>query len=204
MAASKDRNFLEASMHVMEAGVDFGTENELVKAIPIVGTAFKIAKGLDDIRNRTLIAKLTRFLSDPSLASAKAGLQLQELLRSDEDTQYRIGEALFLTIERVTDLEKPTMLAKVFAAYLGGLISAESVRRLAHAIDMAFCDDLRKLLEANEELEEGKGNDWKRALVPAGFAYAQQGVTWEDSGRTRFVLTHLAEELRISVLQTSS
>lgn len=62
MSDRQERNFLEAFLEGGEAAIDLMTENEAVKAVPVVGTAIKLLKGFDDMRSRALAAKLTKFL----------------------------------------------------------------------------------------------------------------------------------------------
>lgn len=69
MPKQRDRPLLEALLTNVEAITDSLTDNEAVRSVPVIGTAFKVCKGLDDLRSRTLAAKLERFLTD-SVATA--------------------------------------------------------------------------------------------------------------------------------------
>jgi hypothetical protein len=69
MSATRERNFLEAFLTNAEVALDSLSDNDAVRSVPVVGTALKICKGLDDLRSRALMAKLEAFLSDPATQS---------------------------------------------------------------------------------------------------------------------------------------
>jgi hypothetical protein len=54
--------FLEASFEGAEAIADALIENEVVKSIPVVGTAIKILSGGLDLRDKIFVSKIQRFL----------------------------------------------------------------------------------------------------------------------------------------------
>jgi len=143
--SKSDRSLLEVVMEGGEAIVDLFTTNEAVREVPVVGTAFKVLKGLDDLRSRILQTKLLKFVSEPSLVRSMAAGRIRTRLQDDEQRQ-QIGEGLFLTLEKVTDLQKPELLGRVFAAYLDEVVDGDTLLLLAHAIDSAFARDLHYFL----------------------------------------------------------
>jgi hypothetical protein len=184
---------LEAFLENAEAGVDLITQSEVLAAVPVVGTAFNVMRGINDIRARAFISKLAAFVTDPSLQSEAARSQMRERASKPSKESRKIGETLFLVLERLTDMEKPALLSKVFASYLAGAITAEELRRLAPAIDAAFVDDIRMLVASPATTEAG-ATMWMRVLMPAGLS--EQGVPGPIGGRLVFRLTPLGETLR--------
>lgn len=170
MSPPRNRHFLEAILEAGESAADLLTDNEAVRAVPVVGTALRLLKGVDDLRDRALAAKLERFFRDPALQSERARRKLRDGISDDPEEAAKVGETLFLVLEKVTDLQKPGLLARVFLAYLDGEIRADDLRRLAHAMDFAFTDDLLSLEGWQEGAHVGYGSDWKRPLVGAGLA----------------------------------
>jgi len=168
MQPKRDRNFLEAFLQNAEAGVDLLTDNEAVRAVPVIGTAFKLCKGLDDLRSKILAAKLRRFLSDPNLQSESARDKIKRKILEDEDQASAVGEALFLVLDRLTDLDKPTVLAKAYVAYLDDLMSSTDLRRMAQAIDLAFADDLLAFLESDQLHLHDDTKPWMTLLESTG------------------------------------
>jgi hypothetical protein len=162
----KDRNILEAFMEATEAAVDFATESEAIKAVPVVGTALKLLKGADDLRSRALRKKLRRFLSEPSLLQALAAQDFKDDILQSTGRAKEIGEALFLILDKVTDMAKPALLAKCFASFLDGKVQSFQFEALAHAIDLAFIHDL-EVFHAPDHASHLA--DWQSRLTAVGF-----------------------------------
>jgi len=164
--SQRERHFLEAFLEGTEAVADFIVENEAIAAVPVVSTVLKLVKGLDDLRSKILKAKLYKFLTEPSvLRSVNAG-RIRSRLDKDEQ-RHAIGEALFLTLDKMTDLKKPELLGRAFAAYLDEVIDSETLLVLAHAIDSAFVGDLEYFL-THHAPEGQEGNPSAYRLLPAG------------------------------------
>ena len=164
----KDRPFLEAFMSNGEAAIDFVTKSDAIKAVPVVGTAFKLLKGLDDIRSRLFAAKLARFLSEPSLRAASEGRKFRkEMLDDNGGRDQEIGETLLLVLDKVTDMNKPLLLAKVFAAYLDQAIEQEALLMLIHAIDVSSMLDLQMFIR-NRGGDIDNETLWRERLASSG------------------------------------
>jgi hypothetical protein len=188
-----DHPLLEAFLENAEAGTDLITNSEVLAAVPVVSTAFHVMRGINDIRALAFMSKLAAFVTDPSLQSEAAKARMREQARRPSKESRKIGEALFLVLERLTDMEKPALLAKVFASYLAGYISAEELRRIAPARDAAFVDDVKMLVTAND-VSDMNSSAWMRPLVPAGLT--EQGVSGPVGGRLVYRLTPLGVTLR--------
>jgi hypothetical protein len=194
--APDEHPLLEAVLENIEAGVNLISGNEVLAAIPVVGTAFKVCRGIDDMRARMFIAKLERFVTDPSLQSEAAKEALKRAAANPSAESHKIGESLFLILERLTDLEKPSLLARIFAGYLGGKITSEELRRLAPAIDAAFLEDINQLL-ADPDPRQMDAAPWKRSLVVAGLT--EQNAPGPIGGRLVYMVTPLGQALRTAV-----
>ena len=62
--------------------------------------------------------------------------------------QRQVGENLIMLLDRLDDLEKPSMISKVFKAYLNGNINYHQFLRFAAVIDKILVKDLQNLLDA--------------------------------------------------------
>lgn len=191
MSDRRERNFLEAFLEGSEAAIDLATDNEALKAVPVVGTAIKLLKGFDDIRSRILAAKLTKFLMDPALQSEKMRAKLRTGIFASSEEAHKVGESLFLVLDRKTDLDKPSLLAKAFVAYLDEIVSESELRRLAHAMDSAFIDDLLSLQEWVETLHPKYGHEWKQPLAGSGLTRVVTGQTYDDMTEVYYELSDL-------------
>lgn len=195
MTKKKERNFLEAALEAGEAALDLLTDNEAVKAVPVIGTAFKLLKGVDDLRDRALAAKLETFIRHPSLQSDQVREKLKNGISSSEEEAIKVGEMLFLVLDKMTDLEKPHLLARVFRAYLDGVITAVDLRRLSHALDGAFTDDLISLEHWQESAHVSYGIEWKQPLVGVGLTRVVTGQTIDTLTEVHYELTELGRKL---------
>ncbi len=195
MTGKKERNFLEAALEAGEAALDLLTDNEAVKAVPVIGTAFKLLKGVDDMRDRALAAKLETFVRDPSLQSDQVRVKLRNGIASSEEEAIKVGETLFLVLDKMTDLEKPRLLARVFRAYLDEVITAADLRRLSHALDGAFTDDVIALEHWQEAAHVSYGVEWKQPLVGVGLTRVVTGQTIDTMTEVHYELTELGRML---------
>lgn len=172
MTEQKKHSLVMAALENGEALVDFLTENEAVKSVPVVSTAVRVLEGFDDYRSRLLRTKLQRFLSDPSLIRSIKAQELRAQMIEDEEKLSSIGDNLFLIIDKVTDLEKPRLLAKVYAYLLDGGLNAEQFFLLSHAIDISATSDLTKFIETNGS-GLGSEADWNERMATAGLLRTQ-------------------------------
>ena len=180
MPRPKERNLLEAALLNIEVVVDAATTSEAIASIPVIGTAFKVCKAIDDIRARALAVKLHGFVSEPGLTSVAAKTALAQKLRDSPDEARKVGETLFLVLDRFIDLDKPALMAKVFVAYLHDVVPARELQRLAQAIDIAFAEDLKALVEADEFCVFGNSKEdayapWRKMLLPSGLTINNAG-----------------------------
>lgn len=135
MTDPKRHSIVLAALEAGEAIVDFLATNEAVKAVPVLSTAVRMLEGADDFRTRLLQGKLKRFFSDPSLLRSVEALKLRSGILENSASMASVGDTLFMVIDKVTDSEKPALLAKVYAHLLDGGITADDFLLLAHTID---------------------------------------------------------------------
>ncbi|KQO24215.1 hypothetical protein ASF11_21760 [Acidovorax sp. Leaf76] len=199
-----DRNFLEAALDNVEVLLDAATENEAVKAIPILGTAIKLCKGYDDLRNKAFAAKIYKFVMEPSLQSAQSKASFAVSLHTKEGVAEEVGEALFLTLEKLADMRKPALLAQVFVGYLDEVIDLATFRRLAAAIDQAYFDDIELLLEVPDNYSDREGLVWKMRMLGTGLVAPSGGGAWAESGMIFYKMTELATSFRKAVAHAKS
>jgi hypothetical protein len=139
--------------------------SDIATVIPVAGRFVKVWRGIHDFRAALFAAKLRAFITDPSLQTPEARARMRE--RAESEEAKKIGETLFLVLERLSDLQKPLWLAKVYAAYLAKELKSSDLRRLASAIDTAFGDDLIELI-SSPETPSDDFVAWKRNLAASG------------------------------------
>ena len=126
-----------------ELGLDTLMDEGVLKDIPFFGSIVKICGASNTIRDKLFVRKVWDFLrACPNFTQAEKEAFAQSHLNEPEKAQ-RLGDAIVLILDKMDDLQKPEMLAKIFAAFVRGKIKLEDFRRLAAAIDIGFLDDLK-------------------------------------------------------------
>jgi hypothetical protein len=192
---SKDRPVVEAALESGEVITDILMRGDILAEIPFIGTAIKICQAADSIRDRAFAIKLSQFVLNLENVTEKQKIKLKEKMGAGTEEAQKVGETLFFVLERVTDLDKPFLLARIFLAYIDGFVSSEELRRLFQAIDTAFADDLQYLL-TTEVTPEKSEELWMQHLMASGLTQLVGGQVWSDLGKIYYEITPLAKMLR--------
>jgi hypothetical protein len=190
----QDRPLLEATLESTEIVADMLMKGDVIAEIPVIGTAFKVCKAADSIRDRIFATKLFKFVKCLNAIPEKTKEQMRHKLMSSPEEARRIGETLVLVLDRVTDLDKPILLAQLFVAYIDQIISVDDLRRMAQAVDESFLDDLLKFIEI-QELSYQSEDEWMQCLVSSGLTRPVGGGTYGDIGRIYYQPTPLGQKL---------
>lgn len=188
--------FLEASLEGAEVIADSLIDNEIVKSIPVVGTALKVISGSRDLRNKIFFAKIQRFIEEIESISASDRLQFKGKIVSDNNLMITVGESALLVLDKLSDLQKAEMLGFYFACLLSGLLDQYQFKRVAAAVDTAFIDDLDRFLSWS--VDEGLSQEsYMEALLSSGITVLSAGQTWDDTGQLFYEASsmgrHMAE-----------
>jgi hypothetical protein len=185
---------VEAALENVEAVVDAATNDEVLKNIPVIGTAVKLCKAGDDIRNRIFAAKITRFLQTLNKTPPEAREKIAQKVASSPDEAKKVGETLLLVLERITALEKAEIVAYLFIAYIFEQLTEDEFRRLSDAVDQAFIDDLVKFLAIRRVPRVGR-EPFLTYLSHTGLTIAVGGKTYKDIGNILYYVTDLGTRL---------
>ena len=200
---------LEAIGGIVEVGADFlasdmfGASGDLFADIPIVGTLFQVMKAVDSVRDRALSVKLMRFLEPFEEASKNDRDKFRKRLMQDEAETRRVGEILFLVVERLTDLDKAQILGCLFVSYLNEQLSSIELRRMAQAVDISFADDLVSLIESDGDINQSEAL-WLKSLVPSSLAEPVGATMFDEMGKIYYSMTELGKKLRSAYLFAQS
>ncbi len=165
--AKEPPKLLEVVLESAEVVADALIDNEIVKSIPVVGTAVKLVAGRADLRDRIFVSKVQRFIEQAESTSQQDRMKFRKQILSDDDQMRRIGEAVLLVLDKLSDLRKADLLGMFYACFLGGHLDGAQFRRLAAAIDTAFIDDLESFLEHGDD--ELLSQQWRmEQLVSSG------------------------------------
>ena len=125
-----------------------------MRDIPVFDWIIKVYGGINTVRDRIFTQKIGRFLQGAQTASLEKRKMFVEMMRSHPAYQQKVGESLFLLIDRHETLEKSKLLGKVFAAWIEGEITYEEYERYAFIIDRLFIHNLINLKKYYGKIEE--------------------------------------------------
>jgi len=185
MRRSNSHPLADALLSGTEVLVDVLTDDKVVSSIPIVGTALKACVALDTVRDRIFATKLLAFLRTVDAVPRSFRERLTKTLSDNPDESNRIGTTLLLGIERATDFSKPRLLALFFLSFIDRVVTADDLRRLTHAVDLTFADDLEFLISAAQEFQitdKFEATEKFAGLVAGGFVRSVAGQTYDDMG----------------------
>ncbi len=181
---------VEAALENMEAVVDAVAQNELVKSIPVVGTAAKLLKAVGSFRDKIFAAKLTRFLRALDETTPEAREKIRQKIACNPDEAKEVGERLLLVLDKITTLDKAQIIAYLFIAYTLGHIGPTDFLRLSDAIDQAFVDDLTDLLDGQSEHQKSQ-LPFMAYLSRTGLTTIVAGQSWDDAGEIYYTVSPL-------------
>ncbi|MBI5381110.1 MAG: hypothetical protein HZA31_04355 [Opitutae bacterium] len=196
---SNDRPLVEAALELAEVGFDQFLSSDLTKDIPIVGTAIKICTAADNIRNRLYAAKLHAFIRESERIPEDKKNTFRKKITSSPEEFNRLGENLLLLLERMSDVERPAIMATVFLSFLDGHIDQDTLRRLWEAITDAYLDDIKTLLGYPTTVPN---NAHLRYLHKTGLTELESGKTFDSVGHLSFKVSDLGYRLIYSYDET--
>jgi hypothetical protein len=122
--------------------LDSALEEGLMQDIPVVGWLVKTYGVVHTVRDRIFLRKILRFLRGTQATTLEERHAFAERMEADPAYQRRVGESLFLLLDRHETVDKSELLGRVFAALIRQDISEEAFQRYAFIIDRLFLQDL--------------------------------------------------------------
>jgi hypothetical protein len=141
-------------------------DDEVLKEVPVIKFVIACRKTWHAIRDQLFLRKVAGFFTGcPKFTAEEKETFVKEHLTEPKQSK-KLGDALVLILDRLDDLGKPPMLAKVFAAFVRKKIDFGTFRRLAAAIDHGTVEDLTEFVKNAQTVEglEQKRGSQKRAL----------------------------------------
>lgn len=136
----------QLALEIGEFTIDQLLDESLLKDIPIVGWVFKAKQVYSSISDKIFLAKLSRFLLNLSDITPEEKEKLKKIFE-DKNQRAKIGTNLLLLLDKISNLEKLEIMAKIFIAYVANKITFEEFLSLGNAVEIAFIEDLKFLKE---------------------------------------------------------
>ena len=134
-----------------EIGLDAVMEDGILKDIPIVSTAVALYKIGSSIKERHNLKKLLVFLNELNngILDEQKRKEYQQKFQSNEKFRNQEIEYLLVLIDRYISYDKPQMLAKLYLAYLEGIIIWEELTMYAEVVDRFLLLDCGTLISGD-------------------------------------------------------
>lgn len=187
----KDKPLLEASLENTEAIIKAVSDGDVLIDVPVVGTAFKVLRAADTFREKLFAEKISRFLQQLHEIPPSAIEKMRKKIADSPQESEKVGNTLLMVLDKVSDIDKPKLLGQLFIAYLDNVISVDDLRRLIHAVDVAFVDDLLELIRSSPSDPLGSHLEF---LVSSGLSCVVAGG-WDEMGEISYEKTKLANKL---------
>lgn len=135
-----------------ELGLDGNFSEGLLKDVPFISTAISFYKIGQTIREKYHIQKLIEFINEMNRGVLSIGKlqKYREKFLGNPNFREKELEYIVLIIDRYIGFNKPTMLAKLYLAYLDNIIDWKSFLVYSEVVDRFLTDDYQQLLSGQE------------------------------------------------------
>lgn len=133
---------------------DSALDEGLLRDIPVFGWIAKTYGLVHTVRERIFLQKIFRFLRGARATTGDERKTFAERMEADPEYQRKVGEGLFLLLDRHENVYKSELLGRVFAAFVRNEISDEEFQRYSFIIDRLFLRDLINLSRHYDSIAE--------------------------------------------------
>ena len=153
----KDSDLQNVTISLAEVFTDSLMEDGIAKDIPIIGTVIGLGKTAIGIKESLFLKKVIYFISELKNISAKKRHEMIDKIDKSGKFRTKVGEKLLYIIDKCDDHEKSQIIARLFSAFLLGIISYDEFLRASHIVDHLMNGDLKWFIESGWEDEDS----WK-------------------------------------------
>lgn len=178
----------------IEMGLDSVLEDGLLKDFPIASTVVALYKIGNSFKERHNLKKLYIFINEinKGIVSEEKLFEYKQKFESNEKFRNQEIEYLLVLLDRYVNYDKPQMLAKIYLAYLDGLLTWEELTMYAEVIDRFLLLDCGTLISNSVELItfHNIGAESVLRLVALGLmAEETSNSLFEETSRGGFAVT---------------
>jgi len=202
----KEKNLMKRIIRkaLNAGGIDLLTDNadqalnkvldgSVIEKIPVLGTIAKAVNIGMSIRDQLFENKLERFLTDLSRINLDEIKEFNEQMNNDPELQAKVGKKVLLLLERMDDMEKPSLLAKAFKCYMKSEINFDKFSLIGRAVDRCTVSGLKKLTDFKSPTDKHAEFSQELALCGLVNLVSLPLVTSPDAHAT-YRLTNFGEE----------
>jgi hypothetical protein len=139
-----EQNFLELTADGADIAMDFLTESELLKDLPVAGLIYKIGKAVNSVQDTIFLHKVGRFFKTVNdKTTREQRISFTEELKKEKAKRDLLYSAIFLKIDKFDDVTKSDLFAKIFACFITNKIRRIDFNALSSALNLATLEDLK-------------------------------------------------------------
>ena len=173
--------------------IDFFTNNEIIKEIPIFRDVIQLWTIKNSFSDFMYARKFKRFIEQFDFVSDKEKEELRKKIKSKPEEANKAGQTILLVINNISDFEKPEIIARIFIAFIDEYLDINQFKRIIDAIKIAYIDDLKKFFTINQ-LPIKSQEQYLRNLVSTGLTEITAGKSFNEGGELYYELTDLGEK----------
>lgn len=191
---SLKENAIGCISDLADVGLDSILEDGLFKDLPIFSTVISLYKIGNSLVDRHNMKKLVLFLNEinKGISSEEDRTKYREKFKNNESFRNLELEFLLVLIDRYVGYDKPPMLAKLYLAYLNGIIVWAEFTTYAEIIDRFLLFDYRTLISESTDFltYRNAGAESILRLVALGLmAEVSNHSLFEEDGNGGFAVT---------------
>lgn len=153
LADSISDEVISCTGDIVEVGLDTIIDDGILKDVPILSTVISLYKIGDSIRERCNLKKIAVFVNELNkgiVSDGKKKEYREKFITNDKFRNQQI-EYLLVLIDRYIGYDKPRLLAKLYLAYLDGIIIWEELTMYAEVVDRLLLLDYNTLKSPAEK-----------------------------------------------------
>jgi hypothetical protein len=186
----------EIAESALEITFDQVIKEGVLRDIPVVNTLANIVKAGVSVSEELFFRKLARFLAELEQVPLSERNKLLEKYPEGSLAQSQLGERLLLLLDKLNQVEKPTVLSRLFSAYIREEIDLQTFSRLAHALENFNLDLLPSLIwrYTGEGNPADKTEDIQHELSLSGLLTAHLSGSGSIGGSAMYINNRIGEQ----------
>ncbi|HUG80788.1 MAG TPA: hypothetical protein VML01_03940, partial [Bryobacterales bacterium] len=137
-----DSDLQSVTVQMAESLADSPLEDSIARDIPVIGTIYGLAKVGFNVRDRLFLKKLLYFLSELSQVPIAERAEMVSMVDRSGKYRTKVGEKLLYILDKSDDHESARIIARLFKAFVSGILSYDEFLRACRAIQNIMAAEL--------------------------------------------------------------
>ena len=152
-------NSIELTTEIGELTIDQFIDNELLRDIPFFSLFYKSFKTISGLKEAIFAMKVYKFLKEFEAIKLDDKQNFTQKISSDKKERTKIGQTLIIILDKLDELSKTQMIAKLFGAYIKSELTQSEFIHLCSIVQISYLDYLlefckaKKLSDINQEIQ---------------------------------------------------